>query len=276
MRENDVPNLFRIKSELHDLVESRFFGKQGRTDEKVARPEAGPWISNVTQPEACVDEDQPGGRRFDQKDVANEFSAGFSFVNQATADGAECTAVEVVDLHFYLLVSDKKSGGAMRIQSRSVFKALFTVGGFFFLYLTFARADGGGTAAGTMGGGLDAASQEALEKTQRMLENAQSREAAIQKTGDRAVEVDQRVKELGGSADQTQKIYQLASEIFGDLAKEAGGDPIKLMQMMEAAQKNPEAFGNKLSPAAKAKIHQLSLELPASQQQQAPAALKKP
>ncbi|MEK7691130.1 MAG: hypothetical protein AAB425_08930 [Bdellovibrionota bacterium] len=163
----------------------------------------------------------------------------------------------------------------MRIQSKSVIKALFTVGGFFFLYFNFALADGsGGGNAGAMGGGLDAASQEALEKTQRMLENAQAREEAIHKTGDRAVQVDQRVKALGGSADQTQKIYQLASEIFGDLAKEAGGDPIKLMQMMEAAQKNPEAFGNKLSPAAKAKIHQLSLELPASQQ--APEALKKP
>lgn len=111
---------------------------------------------------------------------------------------------------------------------------------------------------------LDGASQEALQKTQEMLQDPKERNKAIQKDAN-AVAADQQVRSLAGSDKNTQEIYGLSSDILGDLAKQANGDPNKMLELIEKAKKDPEAFGKTLTPEQKRKLHELSTQIPAAQ-----------
>lgn len=90
-------------------------------------------------------------------------------------------------------------------------------------------------------GELDQASQEALKKTAHTLTNRAEREkykkddAALQK-------VDDQVHALTGDGKNKDAIYNAAAKILGDLAKESGGDPDKMLEKMQKAQSDPKAF----------------------------------
>jgi hypothetical protein len=104
---------------------------------------------------------------------------------------------------------------------------------------------------------LDAASLEAVQKTQQLMTNPEERKKATQENAETSYAA-QQISSLAGSAENEQDIYELASEIFGDLAKEANGDPLKIMEMLEQAKKDPNAFGKKLTPAQREKLKALS------------------
>lgn len=105
---------------------------------------------------------------------------------------------------------------------------------------------------------LDSASSEALTKTQDVLTDPNARKDAL-KNDAKAREADSRVKSIAG--DKSEDVYALASSIFGKLVAEAGGDPLKLQQLIEKAQKNPEAFGSSLSPDDRQKLKELARQL---------------
>ena len=99
---------------------------------------------------------------------------------------------------------------------------------------------------------LDAASAEALSKTQEVLRDP----------GARAGQVDRGLESMvGNDTAKKEEVYDLAAEVFQDLVKRSGGDPLKMSEILEKAQKDPAAFGKTLSPAQLERIKQLAREL---------------
>jgi hypothetical protein len=110
-------------------------------------------------------------------------------------------------------------------------------------------------------GEMDPASQEALVKTQQVLTNPEDRQNAFQ--GNESMQgVDRDVSALSGNDKNKNAIYDVASKIFADIANQANGDSIKMQELIEAAQKNPEAFlNNTVSEQNKAMIRQISEDI---------------
>lgn len=109
--------------------------------------------------------------------------------------------------------------------------------------------------------------QKALDKTQQMLRDRSQVEAYTKKNPE-AANTDANVKALMGP--DTDAAYDLAADILADLVKQANGDPAKLMELLENAKKNPEAFAKKLSPAQQDKIRGLANKVE-ERQKKAPA-----
>src|SRR5690348_7596925 len=111
---------------------------------------------------------------------------------------------------------------------------------------------------------LDPGTAKALQQTQELLKDPAARAQAAQ--GDaQAAAVEKQVEQLGGTPQNTQAIYDLAADVLGNVAKDAQGDPDKMMQLLEKASKNPEAFGNQFTPEQKQKLRELSQKLPQAQ-----------
>lgn len=117
----------------------------------------------------------------------------------------------------------------------------------------------------------DQATQNALEQTQQMLNNPAFRDKAVKENSETRKAHDSVNKLTGGNQNLNNQVYGLSSNIFGDLVRQAGGDEAKLLQLMQEAQKNPDAFANKLTPAQREEIRKLASEIaPPSPQPQAP------
>lgn len=99
--------------------------------------------------------------------------------------------------------------------------------------------------------------EEALQKTLQLLTMPNLRAEAIKNSPD-AQSVDRQVQAVGGSPAQTEAIYQLSSKIFEDMFKQSKGDSIAMMEMIEKAKKNPEAFAKSLSPENQAQLKLLA------------------
>lgn len=112
--------------------------------------------------------------------------------------------------------------------------------------------------------GVDTASTTALVDTQNMLTDPAARAQGV-KLHPMGTDVDNQVKQLGGSSENTDDIYGLAADVFGELMKEAGGDPLKAQELVQEATKNPAAWASKWTPEQQAKLKALSGRLPASQ-----------
>lgn len=111
------------------------------------------------------------------------------------------------------------------------------------------------------GRGLDPASEQALRETQLMLKNPTER----QKTQG-AQNVQRQLEAMGASAQDQEEIYGLAADVMADVTRQANGDPEKMMQILSEAQKNPQAFGIKLTPAQRQKLQDIAKKLPQEKQ----------
>lgn len=117
----------------------------------------------------------------------------------------------------------------------------------------------------------DKATQEALGQTQQLLRDKQQREKALQQNP-QAMEQHKRVQQLTGSEKNTDAVYDISADIMDNLVKDANGDPQKMQELMQQAQKDPAAFYNKLTPEQKARIKALSEQIsPQPQANSAPA-----
>lgn len=116
---------------------------------------------------------------------------------------------------------------------------------------------------------LDLASQEAALRTRQMLENPELREQAVSKSAEAAF-MHRQAESLGGSPENTEEIYGLASDIFAELVKQSGGEPLKMMELLEKAKKDPKAFADKLTPEQRERLSRLANKIPESSLQ-APA-----
>lgn len=104
---------------------------------------------------------------------------------------------------------------------------------------------------------LDAASAEALKKTQELLKNPALRQQAI-KADPNARSADAQAHALDASGVTGDAIYGLSSEIFEDLVKQANGDPIKMQEILLQAQKDPKGFAERMSEKNKRALRELS------------------
>lgn len=108
---------------------------------------------------------------------------------------------------------------------------------------------------------LDAASQEALEKTQSMLTDTSGRQQ-FQNNNPEAQKVDRDVDSLAGNSQNKEAIFQAASQIFADMAKESNGDADQMKKIIEAAQNNPQGFYmNSVSSSNKALIEKIANDI---------------
>lgn len=106
--------------------------------------------------------------------------------------------------------------------------------------------------------GLDAASQDALEKTQQLLTNRIDREEAIKKDP-KAQRADGMVQSLfGADASSSDAVYQLASEVFSQIVRESNGDAKDMQKRLESFKRDPAAFAASWTPEQKAKLKALS------------------
>jgi hypothetical protein len=107
---------------------------------------------------------------------------------------------------------------------------------------------------------LDPASQEALDKTLRILldPTARTGEAARSSQGAAA---DQQARALAGSEALTQELYALAGDVLSELVQNTGGDSQKMLQLLERAKTDPAGFAALLSPATQQRLRDLSVKL---------------
>jgi hypothetical protein len=111
---------------------------------------------------------------------------------------------------------------------------------------------------------LDANSQKALQDTQQLLTNPSLRTQSIRKDP-AAAKVDAQVEQVTGGGANKEEAYQISSDIMNEIVKKTGGDPVKMVEMLERAKTNPEAFFKSLSPEQQEKIRRLSTRMPAAQ-----------
>ncbi|MCB0351803.1 MAG: hypothetical protein KDD38_11510 [Bdellovibrionales bacterium] len=107
---------------------------------------------------------------------------------------------------------------------------------------------------------LDAASQEALEKTNELLLDSNKRQEAI-KGDKKAQQADSYAESIGGA--HKEEIYGLTSKIFEKLIKKYNADPTKIQEVLTKAMANPEAFANsEFSPEDLKALRELANKLP--------------
>ncbi len=108
--------------------------------------------------------------------------------------------------------------------------------------------------------------EEALQKTIQLLKNKTERENSI-KGDEEAGKADAYTKNLfGGDSKSTNAVYELAADVFADLAKQADGDADKMKALIEQFQRDPAAFADKWSPEQKKRLKEIStkVKVPAS------------
>ena len=110
---------------------------------------------------------------------------------------------------------------------------------------------------------LDPGSQEALGTVLRMLQEPAARSAAS--AGDaRSGAADAQIQSLThGSPALTQEVYELAGQIFEDIARSSGGDVQAINQVLARAQADPASLAVSLSPSTLARLRALAEKLSA-------------
>ncbi len=107
--------------------------------------------------------------------------------------------------------------------------------------------------------GLDAASQEALEKTNKLLTNPATRNQALSKDP-KGLEHDQEMRKNFGNAN-TEELYKISAGVMDRLVKETGGDVTKMMKIMADATKNPASMRTRFTADELKKIQEMSRAL---------------
>lgn len=110
---------------------------------------------------------------------------------------------------------------------------------------------------------LDADTLKALEQTQNIMKDPALRAAQPEAQGPQAAALQAQLKALGGTAQDQEQIFQIAAQVMGDLTKKTQGDPAQMQKVLDQAMKNPEAFGQSLSPQEQQQIRDLAKKLPA-------------
>ena len=71
-------------------------------------------------------------------------------------------------------------------------------------------------------------------------------------------DIDQQVRALTGSPELTQELFNVASQVLGELLQSTGGDMYKLFDVLARAQSDPSAFVAGLSPQTQDRLKDLS------------------
>ena len=122
---------------------------------------------------------------------------------------------------------------------------------------------GGVCAFAQNGPELDAASLQALQETTKLLQDPKLRNAAIA-NDPKSQYIDNQVRSIGVSSENAEAIYKLSADVMDELVRKTGGDATKMIQILEKAKNNPKNFAESLSPEFRAKLKELSKQIPAS------------
>lgn len=101
---------------------------------------------------------------------------------------------------------------------------------------------------------------EALQKTLKTLKSPTERAAAIQNDPN-AKKTDAHVTEITGTEENKEALYDLSAQIMETITQRAKGDPDKMVELLEEAQRNPAAFAESFTPAQKKALKELSKKL---------------
>ena len=107
---------------------------------------------------------------------------------------------------------------------------------------------------------LDPTSQDALDKTLRMLLDPAARSGGVSRSTQGAA-VDQQVRALAGSEALTQEVYALAGQVLSELVQSTGGDTQKMLEALDRAKSDPAGFAALLSPATQQQLRELAVKL---------------
>ena len=98
-----------------------------------------------------------------------------------------------------------------------------------------------------------------------LLNNPDLREQYIRQSA-QMHEADQKLRDLAGSQATSENIYSLAAEIFADLIIRTQGDPDTMLQLLQEAQQNPEAFAYQLTDEQKRRLSELAKQIQSNRQ----------
>lgn len=115
--------------------------------------------------------------------------------------------------------------------------------------------------AASSNGELDAASDEALAKTQALLRDPNQRAQATGAT-QQAQFVDKQAQSIAGSPENANAIYDLSADIMESLVMKTNGDPAKMKELLDQAKNDPKAFAEKLTPEQQKKLLEISRKIP--------------
>lgn len=103
---------------------------------------------------------------------------------------------------------------------------------------------------------LDQASQNALRETQNLLKDPVKREAALSHDEATKTAVSNLSQTVGEQ--NVNGAYNLSADIFATIVKDSNGDPAKMNEILERAQRDPSSFLKSLSPEQQAKIKEMA------------------
>lgn len=107
----------------------------------------------------------------------------------------------------------------------------------------------------------DPAIDSAMKETQDLLKNKSQRDELMKKDS-KAREADNRVNAVtGGDAAQSQKLYDISSDIMPALMEAVGNDPTKAMELLQKAQNDPESFYKSLPKEIQNKIRGVASDI---------------
>lgn len=97
----------------------------------------------------------------------------------------------------------------------------------------------------------------ALQQTQNLLKNSEARKGALNTAPAKAADKTAEITALGDPAAKSE-VYNIAADLMPWLVEQSQGDVTKMMQLIQEAQKNPQAFLQRMPAAERQKIKNLS------------------
>lgn len=105
---------------------------------------------------------------------------------------------------------------------------------------------------------LDAASLEALHKTQDLLISPEQRAQAM-KNDPKALANDAKVKNTLG--DQTQPAYELSAQVLETIVRKTNGDPKQMQEIVNQLMTNPQMLEQYLTPQQREQIRGMASQI---------------
>lgn len=117
---------------------------------------------------------------------------------------------------------------------------------------------------------MEKASQIALVQVMELMSDPAKRNQALDEHPSGKIVKDQ-LKAAAGSPENEAAIFQLASEVFSEIALQEKGDTLKIIQRLEKAKASPKEFADSFSPALRAKLEAVARRSSAAMGSRAPA-----
>jgi len=107
----------------------------------------------------------------------------------------------------------------------------------------------------------DAETRKAVKEVQDQMQSPEFHKNAA-KESKAAADVEAHVKQLSGSPENEADMYKFAAQILGNMQDKT---PQEMQEILQQAQKDPEAFANSWTPEQKQQLKELSERIPAGQ-----------